>query len=100
MARTGKRDRFSLIFFFGAFRWFFIAGCSSQGRLPGAPQGDTSTLRHEEDQQAKPDPEEPDPAGVRGEGHPHLRREPLRGLHVLLLRNTPAPVHGHGVRGR
>lgn len=74
----GKRDlfSFSLFLLFADLFFFFLlffAGCSSQGRLPGAPPGDASTLRHEEDQQAKSDPEEPDPAGVCGEGHPHLR---------------------------
>lgn len=69
-----------------------------QRRLPGAPQGDTSAFRHEEDQQAESDPEESDPAGVCGEGHTHICGEPLRRLHVLLLRNATTPLHGHGVR--
>ena len=70
-----------------------------QGGLPGASPGDAAALRHEEDQQAEPDPEEPDPAGLRGAGHPNLRREPLCGHHVLLLRDPTPPLHGHGVRG-
>ena len=74
--------------------------CVNQRCLPGASPGDTAAIRHEEDQQAEPDPEEPDPAGLRGARHPDLRREPLRRLHVLLLRDPTAPLHGHGVRGR
>lgn len=69
-----------------------------QRRLPGATQGDTSAFRHEEDQQAESNPEESDPAGVCGEGHTHICGEPLRRLHVLLLRNATTPLHGHGVR--
>uniref|UniRef100_A0A8C5CFC0 Microtubule associated serine/threonine kinase 1 n=1 Tax=Gadus morhua TaxID=8049 RepID=A0A8C5CFC0_GADMO len=88
---------------YGACVWGLIVSmCLSppQGGLPGASPGDAAALRHEEDQQAEPDPEEPDPAGLRGAGHPNLRREPLRGHHVLLLRDPTPPLHGHGVRGR
>ena len=70
-----------------------------QRRVPGAPQGDPAAFRHEEDQQAEPDPEEPDPAGLRGTGHPDIRRKPVRGLNVLLLRDPQAPLYGDGVRG-
>lgn len=44
-----------------------------QGRVSGASPGDPSAFRHEEDQQAEPDPEEPNPAGLCGEGHPDVR---------------------------
>lgn len=64
--------------------WLLSCG-GWQGCIPGPTQRHSATFRHEEDQQAKPCPEEPDPAGVCGAGHPDLRREPLRGLHVLLL---------------
>lgn len=57
----------------------------SQRRLSGAAQRDQSALCDEEDQQAEPDAEEPDPAGVCREGHPDLRREPVCGQHVLFL---------------
>ena len=71
-----------------------------QGRVPGPAQGDPAALRHEEDQPPEPGAEEPDPAGLRGARHPHLRREPLRGVHVLLLRDPETPLHGDGVCGR
>lgn len=45
----------------------------SQSRVFGQTQRDEAALCHEEDQQAKPAPAEPDPAGVRGAGHPDLR---------------------------
>lgn len=64
---------------------FFYSSVYSQGCLLSSPQGDTSAFCHEEDQQAESDPEEPDPAGICREGHPHLRREPIRRLYVLLL---------------
>lgn len=44
-----------------------------QSCLSGPTQGDQATFCHEEDQQAKPDAEEPDPAGLRRERHPDLR---------------------------
>ena len=72
--------------------WF--QGCPS-----GAAQRDPAALRHEEDQPPEPDPTEPDSTGVRGERHPHLRGEPLRRQHVLLLRDPQTPVYGHGVCG-
>lgn len=56
-----------------------------QGRLPGAPQGYAAALRHQENQQAEFNSAQPDPTGVCGARHPHLRREPLCGRHVLLL---------------
>lgn len=71
-----------------------------QSCLPGSAQGDQAAVCHEKDQQAEPDAEEPDPAGLCGERHPHLCREPVRGIHVLLLRDQAAPVYGHGIRRR
>ncbi|KAK2513728.1 hypothetical protein Q9966_016051 [Columba livia] len=71
-----------------------------RGRVPGAARGHAAALRHEEDQQAEPAAAEPGGAGVRGARHPHVRREPLRGRALLLLPDAPAPLHGHGVRGR
>lgn len=82
--------------------WLFTLGLLSlpaQHRVSGASQGDPAAFRHEEDQQAEPDPEEPDPAGLRGTGHPDVCREPVCRLHVLFLRDQAAPVHGDGVRG-
>lgn len=40
--------------------------CVSQGCIPGAAQVHPAALCHEEDQQAEPDPTEPDPTGLRG----------------------------------
>ncbi len=71
----------------------------SQSCVFSQTQRDAAALCYEEDQQTKPDPEEPDPAGVRGAGHPDLRWEPLRGQHVLLFWDTPSPVYGYGVCG-
>lgn len=68
-----------------------------QSCVSGASQGDPSALCHEEDQPAEPDTEEPNPAGVCGAGHSHLCWKPFRGVYVLLLWDTEAPVHGHGV---
>jgi len=79
------------------FRFHSSVSPSLQCRLPGATQGDASALCHEKDQQAESDPEEPDPAGVRGEGHPHLRGESVCRLHVLLLWDAETSVHGHGI---
>ncbi len=70
-----------------------------QRRVSGASQGDSSTFRHEEDQQAEPDPEEPDPTGLRGTRHPDVRREPVCRLHVLFFRDQKTPLHGDGVCG-
>lgn len=71
-----------------------------KGCVSGETFGDTAALRHEKDQQAEPDPEKPDPAGLRGARHPDIRRESFCCVHVLLFRDSTAPVHGHGVRGR
>lgn len=71
-----------------------------QNCVSGTPQGDPSTFRHEEDQPAEPDAQEPNPAGVCGARHPHLCWKPICGFYVLLLWDTEAPLHGHGVCGR
>ena len=71
-----------------------------QRRLPGAAPGNEAAFCHQEDQQTEPDAAQPDPAGLRGARHPHLRREPVRGQHVLLVRDPAPLVHGHGVCGR
>lgn len=71
-----------------------------QNCLSGAPQGNPSTLCHEEDQPAEPDASKPNPAGVCGARHPHLCWKPVCGFYVLLLWDTEAPLHGHGVCGR
>lgn len=72
----------------------------NQRCLLGASSGDAPAVCHEEDQQAKLEPEEPNPAGLCGKRHPHLRRKSFCRLHVLFLRDPPAPLHGHGVRRR
>lgn len=56
-----------------------------QGCFSGATQRDPSAICNEEDQQAEPDPQKPNPAGVRGARHPHLCRKPICGVHVLLF---------------
>ena len=71
-----------------------------QRRLPGAAPGNKAALRDEEDQQAEPDPAQPNPAGLRGARHPHVCREPLCGRDVLLVRVPAPPLHGHGICGR
>lgn len=54
----------------------FISCCPlpsvMQDCISGAPQGDPSTVCHEEDQPAELDAEESNPAGVCGARHPHL----------------------------
>lgn len=65
--------------------------------VSGSAQGDKAAVRHEKDQQAESDFEESDTTSLCGERHPYLRRKPLCGVHVLLLWDTAAPVHGHGI---
>lgn len=68
-----------------------------QSCLSGSAQGIKAAVCHEKDQQAEPDFKEPNTTGICGERHPDLCRKPFRGVHVLLLWDTAAPVHGHGV---
>ena len=71
-----------------------------RSRVRGTESGRRKTVGQEQDRQAEPGEEDPDPDGVRVERHPTLRREPLRGVDVRLFQGPPTPLQGHGVRGR
>lgn len=83
---------------FGSFsRSLLLHRFTPQSCLFSSAQGNQAEVRHEENQQAESDVAESDTAGLCGERHPHLCRESLCCLHVLLLRDAAAPVHGDGV---
>lgn len=68
-----------------------------QSCVSGSAQGNEAAVCHEKDQQTEPDFEESNTTGFCGERHPYFCWEPVRGVHVLLLWDTAAPVHGHGI---
>ena len=63
-----------------------------QGCVSGEAQGHWHTLCHEESEQTSDGHEETGPAGVLREGHPHIRREPVRGGTLVHLPNKGSVI--------